>query len=120
MKIGEVARLVGVSPSVIRSWESLGLTRPRRTASKYRLYTPEDIKLLKRARFLRRVRGLNAPAIVQLLKRNGQVRSFPTAAPGQLGCGCASCESHAGFHWPRSRTPSAFRSDFSARWSAHK
>ena len=35
LKIGEVARLVGVSPSVIRSWESLGLTHPRRTASKY-------------------------------------------------------------------------------------
>ena len=79
LKIGDVARLVGVSPSVIRSWESLGLTHPRRTASKYRLYGPEDVKLLKRARFLRRVRGLNAPAIVQVLKRNGQVRSVPAA-----------------------------------------
>src|SRR5256885_11329089 len=64
LKIGDVARMVGVSPSVIRSWESLGLTRPRRTASKYRLYEPDDVKLLKRARFLRRVRGLNAPAII--------------------------------------------------------
>ena len=62
LKIGDVARLVGVSPSVIRSWESLGLARPHRTASKYRLYTPEDVKLLKRARFLRKVRGMNAPA----------------------------------------------------------
>jgi DNA-binding transcriptional MerR regulator/quercetin dioxygenase-like cupin family protein len=74
LKIGDVARLVGVSPSMIRSWESLGLTRPHRTASKYRLYGPEDIKLLKRARFLRKVRGLNAPAIVQLLKRDGLLR----------------------------------------------
>jgi DNA-binding transcriptional MerR regulator len=77
LKIGDVARLVGVSPSVIRSWESLGLTRPHRTRSKYRLYTAEDVKLLKRARFLRKVRGLNAPAIAQLLKREGLVR--PTA-----------------------------------------
>ncbi len=74
LKIGDVARQVGVSPSVIRSWESLGLTRPRRTESKYRLYTAEDVKLLKRARFLRKVRGLNAAAIVQLLKREGKVR----------------------------------------------
>src|ERR1700690_4004509 len=74
LKIGDVARLVGVSPSVIRSWESLGLTRPHRTLSKYRLYTAEDVKLLKRARFLRKVRGLNAPAILQLLKREGRVR----------------------------------------------
>ena len=71
LKIGDVARQVGVSPSVIRSWESLGLARPRRTESKYRLYTAEDVKLLKRARFLRKVRGLNAAAIVQLLKREG-------------------------------------------------
>src|SRR5580700_10180932 len=75
LKIGDVARLVGVSPSVIRSWESLGLTRPHRTISKYRLYTPEDIKLLKRARFLRKVRGLNAPAIAQLLKHEGLAHS---------------------------------------------
>ena len=80
LKIGDVARLVGVSPSVIRSWESLGLTRPRRSASKYRLYTAADVKLLKRARFLRRVRGLNAPAIVQLLKRDGLVRP-PSTRP---------------------------------------
>jgi len=85
LKIGDVARLVGVSPSVIRSWESLGLTRPRRTASKYRLYAPEDVKLLKRARFLRRVRGLNAPAIVQLLKRDGQVRVVPDGAARAIG-----------------------------------
>jgi DNA-binding transcriptional MerR regulator/mannose-6-phosphate isomerase-like protein (cupin superfamily) len=85
LKIGDVARLVGVSPSIIRSWESLGLTRPRRTASQYRLYTAEDVKLLKRARFLRRVRGLNAPAIVQLLKRNGQVRSVPDGGARAIG-----------------------------------
>ena len=85
LKIGDVARVVGVSPSVIRSWESLGLTRPRRTESKYRLYTAEDVKLLKRARFLRRVRGLNAPAILQLLKREGLVRPTPDGAAGVIG-----------------------------------
>lgn len=85
LKIGDVARLVGVSPSVIRSWESLGLTRPHRTVSKYRLYTPADVKLLKRARFLRKVRGLNAPAIAQLLKREGLVRSTTDGASGAIG-----------------------------------
>jgi DNA-binding transcriptional MerR regulator/quercetin dioxygenase-like cupin family protein len=79
LKIGDVARKVGVSPSVIRSWESLGLARPRRTESKYRLYTAEDVKLLKRARFLRKVRGLNAAAIVQLLKRESKL---PAATNG--------------------------------------
>src|SRR5262250_3020460 len=84
LKIGDVARKVGVSPSVIRSWESLGLTRPRRTESKYRLYAEEDVKLLKRARFLRKVRGLNAAAIVQLLKREGKMSS-QDGAPGAIG-----------------------------------
>ncbi|HUK24339.1 MAG TPA: cupin domain-containing protein [Terriglobales bacterium] len=85
LKIGDVARLVGVSPSVIRSWESLGLTQPRRTASRYRLYTSEDLKLLKRARFLRKVRGLNAPAIVQLLKREGRVRATTNGNSAAMG-----------------------------------
>lgn len=71
LKIGDVARLVGVSPTLIRMWESLGLAQPRRTASRYRLYTREDVHLLKRASFLRKVRGMNAPAIVQTLKREG-------------------------------------------------
>jgi len=85
LKIGDVARLVGVSPSVIRSWESLGLTRPRRSASKYRLYAAADVKLLKRARFLRRVRGLNAPAIIQILKRDGLVRPTSEGASSAIG-----------------------------------
>src|ERR1700690_703943 len=85
LKIGDVARRVGVSPSVIRSWESLGLARPRRTESKYRLYTADDVKLLKRARFLRKVRGLNAAAIVQLLRREGQGRPSLNGAGRAIG-----------------------------------
>ena len=85
LKIGDVARKVGVSPSVIRSWESLGLARPRRTESKYRLYSTEDVKLLKRARFLRKVRGLNAAAIVELLKREGRVRPAGDGSAGAIG-----------------------------------
>lgn len=84
LKIGEVARMVGVSPSVIRSWESLGLTRPQRTQSKYRLYSNEDVKILKRARFLRKVKGLNAPAIIQSLKRDGLLQSAANGA-GAIG-----------------------------------
>jgi quercetin dioxygenase-like cupin family protein/DNA-binding transcriptional MerR regulator len=74
-----------MSPSVIRSWESLGLARPRRTESKYRLYTAEDVKLLKRARFLRKERGLNAAAIVQLLKREGKVHPVADGNAGAIG-----------------------------------
>jgi len=82
LKIGDVARLVGVSPSLLRAWESLGIIRPPRTRSRYRLYTPDDVRVLKRARFLRRVRGLNAPAILQALKRQGLLRSRRATANG--------------------------------------
>jgi DNA-binding transcriptional MerR regulator len=85
LKIGDVAQKVGVSPSVIRTWESLGLTRPRRSESKYRLYTTDDVKLLKRARFLRKVRGLNAAAIVELLRREGRTRPAADGNAGAIG-----------------------------------
>jgi DNA-binding transcriptional MerR regulator/quercetin dioxygenase-like cupin family protein len=77
LRISDVARIVGVSPSILRSWENLGLISPARTQSRYRLYTHTDIRLLKRAQFLRRARGMNAPAIVHLLKTQGLLR--PTA-----------------------------------------
>src|SRR5579862_8273547 len=85
LKIGDVAKRVGVSPSVIRSWENLGLARPQRTESKYRLYSGDDVKLLQRARFLRRVRGLNAPAIVELLRREGRARPAADGGAGAIG-----------------------------------
>ncbi len=71
LRISEVAKIVGISPSILRGWESLGLVSPSRTQSKYRLYSPLDVRVLKRAQFLRRARGMNAPAIVHLLKTQG-------------------------------------------------
>src|SRR5258707_9241891 len=69
LRISEVARRVGISSSALRAWESLGLVVPQRTQSKYRLYTVEDVRVLQRAIFLRRARGLNPAAIVHVLKR---------------------------------------------------
>ena len=80
LRISEVAKIVGISPSILRSWENLGLVSPRRTQSKYRLYSPLDVRVLKRAQFLRRARGMNAPAIVHLLKSQGLL-SAKTARP---------------------------------------
>jgi DNA-binding transcriptional MerR regulator/quercetin dioxygenase-like cupin family protein len=88
LKIGDVARLVGISPSAIRGWETLGLTRPQRTESRYRLYTNDDVRLLKKARYLRKVRGLNAVAIVQMLKREGAIK--PAASSGTAGTTAAT------------------------------
>jgi DNA-binding transcriptional MerR regulator/mannose-6-phosphate isomerase-like protein (cupin superfamily) len=75
LRISDVSRLIGISPTVLRLWENLGLVSPKRTQSKYRLYTQDDIRILKRAQFLRRARKMNAPAIVHLMKTQGLLTS---------------------------------------------
>jgi len=85
LRISEVARRVGISSSALRAWEALGLVSPQRTRSRYRLFTESDVRLLQRAIFLRRARGLNPAAIVHVLKRQGVV-SAPAESrllPGQ-------------------------------------
>jgi DNA-binding transcriptional MerR regulator len=49
--IGEVATLVGLSPNTIRAWERrYAVVRPRRTTSRQRRYSEEDVELLRRVR----------------------------------------------------------------------
>ena len=85
LRISEVARRVGISSSALRAWEQLGLVAPQRTKSRYRLYSEADVRVLQRALFLRRARGLNPAAIVHVLKRQGAVALPAEAAtlPGQ-------------------------------------
>jgi DNA-binding transcriptional MerR regulator/mannose-6-phosphate isomerase-like protein (cupin superfamily) len=85
LRISEVARRVGISSSALRAWEALGLVAPQRTQSRYRLYSEADVRLLQRAIFLRRSRGLNPAAIVHVLKRQGLVSAPAESAahPGQ-------------------------------------
>jgi DNA-binding transcriptional MerR regulator/quercetin dioxygenase-like cupin family protein len=80
LRISEVAHRVGISSSALRAWEALGLVAPQRTESRYRLYNEADVRLLQRAIFLRRSRGLNPAAIVHVLKRQGVV-SAPAEIP---------------------------------------
>ncbi|MGB7282133.1 MAG: cupin domain-containing protein [Candidatus Acidiferrum sp.] len=81
LRISQVAHRLGISSSALRAWEALGLVSPQRTKSRYRLYTEADVRLLQRAVFLRRARGLNPPAIVHVLKRQGIVPVLAEAAP---------------------------------------
>jgi DNA-binding transcriptional MerR regulator/quercetin dioxygenase-like cupin family protein len=85
LRISEVARRVGISSSALRAWEALGLVAPERTESRYRLYSEADVRLLQRAIFLRRARGLNPAAIVHVLKHQGVVsaRAETQVHPGQ-------------------------------------
>lgn len=85
LRISEVARRLDISSSALRAWEALGLVSPQRTRSRYRLFTEADVRLLQRAIFLRRARGLNPAAIVHVLKRQGLVAppAESSLLPGQ-------------------------------------
>src|SRR5438552_17127362 len=74
-KIGEVARLVGVKPYVLRYWETeFSMLRPGKTRSRHRLYRRKDVETLLEIRRLlyaerytiegakRRLRDLRSPA----------------------------------------------------------
>jgi DNA-binding transcriptional MerR regulator/quercetin dioxygenase-like cupin family protein len=85
LRISEVAHRLGISSSALRAWEALGLVSPQRTQSRYRLYAEADVRLLQRAIFLRRARGLNPAAIVHVLKKQGHAVAPADAwqSPGQ-------------------------------------
>ena len=52
-KIGEVARLVGVKPYVLRYWETeFSVVRPGKTRSRHRLYRRKDVETLLEIRRL--------------------------------------------------------------------
>lgn len=61
--IGLVARLIGVSPGLLRLWERERLIVPRRTAGGHRLYSGDDLRRLRQIVRLRRLDRLNAAAI---------------------------------------------------------
>ena len=49
LRIGELSRRVGVTPELLRAWESrYGLLRPTRTGGGFRLYSDEDVARVRR------------------------------------------------------------------------
>lgn len=59
MNIGEAAAAAGVTPKMIRHYESLGMIPDvQRTESGYRLYSPREVAML---RFIRQARTLGFP-----------------------------------------------------------
>ena len=87
LTVGQTARILGISPSTLRLWESVGLVTPARSAGQYRLYTPEVLDVLKRIKYLRDVKNLNVPGIKEALGTTLSVnhQNHPGKATPDLG-----------------------------------
>jgi DNA-binding transcriptional MerR regulator/quercetin dioxygenase-like cupin family protein len=90
LRIGEVAKLLGVSASCLRNWERLGLVTPARSEGRYRLYSRRAVEDLKHVDYLRRVRRVNPRGIVNLRKSDPtQLQDVPRndEVPVRMGIG---------------------------------
>lgn len=85
LTIGQVARLLGVSASSLRNWERLGLVAPARTAGRYRLYSSEAVRQLKRIRFLRQVKRINPTGILHMRRQETALLDLPTTHTSDIG-----------------------------------
>lgn len=78
-RIGEVAQIVGVDPSVLRHWENeFRALRPRRTKSGQRVYSKQDVRKLLEIRRLRYEEQLTTKGAIRRLQ---QVGIEPKPAP---------------------------------------
>jgi transcriptional regulator with XRE-family HTH domain len=68
--ISQVARILGISPAMIRLWEREGLVAPHRTPSGYRVFAPDTIEQVRRVRDLIRCEGLNVAGAKRALQRD--------------------------------------------------
>jgi DNA-binding transcriptional MerR regulator len=66
-QIDEVAKLTGVTKRTIRYYEDLELFKPARTDASYRLYTEEDIEVIREVRNLRIKLGMNLAEIQRFI-----------------------------------------------------
>lgn len=82
-QIGEVAKLLGVSSSRIRLWESEGLLTVRRTSSGHRVYARADVDRLRELKRLVDEEGWSAAAIKANLNAHFPDTVSPANAIGE-------------------------------------
>ena len=79
LRISQVAALLNVSASSLRNWERQGLIAPDRSQSRYRLYSAETVRQLKRVDFLRRIKRLNPSGIAHIRNEDAELRPVAEA-----------------------------------------
>lgn len=79
LTIGETARILGVSPSLLRNWEKIGLISPIRSQGRYRLFSREVLAQIRHVLHMRKVERLNPHAILREQRRNSKATSSGAA-----------------------------------------
>jgi DNA-binding transcriptional MerR regulator len=84
-KIGEVARIVGVKPYVLRYWETeFSILKPGKTRSKHRLYRRRDVELLLRIKDLLHTRRFTIEGARKKLREESASTESAVPATGAL------------------------------------
>ena len=105
-KIGEVARLVGVKPYVLRYWETEfgALLRPGKSQSRHRLYRRKDVETLRAIRRLLHEERYTIEGARRRLRSAAERRATPgvdAAPPVAAGApGTAAVEAETGAEAP--------------------
>jgi DNA-binding transcriptional MerR regulator len=77
-RIGEVARIVGVKPYVLRYWETeFAVLKPGKTPSRHRLYRRRDVELLLEIKHLLYEEGFTIAGAKKRLKEKEKDESSP-------------------------------------------
>jgi DNA-binding transcriptional MerR regulator len=83
-RIGEVAKIAGVKPSVLRFWETeFGTIKPEKTRSGQRLYSRKQVEHILRIRDLLYTQGFTIPGARKKL-REGTSAAEPSVQRGTL------------------------------------
>ena len=83
--IGEVSRITGVRPHVLRYWEGQGkLLKPSRRRSRHRLYRLEDIRRILEIKRLRDEEKLSLAAMRRQLQPMTPGRALPASHQAEL------------------------------------
>jgi DNA-binding transcriptional MerR regulator len=101
--VGQIAKILNVTPSALRAWENHGLIKPERTSSGYRIYSMSDVERARRIKGLTEG-GANLASVKILLEAEDQLPSDrPSPAP-RNGSHAGRTSGHLGERMRRLRT----------------
>jgi MerR family transcriptional regulator/heat shock protein HspR len=82
--ISIVAEMVETHPQTLRMYERMGLINPQRTRNNIRLYSDEDVELVRRIQHLTQELGVNLAGVEVVFKLLGEIERMRAHFESQL------------------------------------